>query len=158
MLILGFFTWLGFAGLAVGAGIFRVLWLQPRLGEFAANLVETLGLVVILAVAIRVAVPWLDPALEKRSLIRLGLFWMLLTLAFEFLFGHFVDRASWSALLSNYNVAQGRLWILVPLTLLLEPVLIGSMRGFQPGTSPRGRQRRTGRLASAARPGGSRGA
>ena len=128
MLILGFFTWLCFAAIAVAAGIFRVAWLQPRLGEHTANIVETLGLVVLLALLIWLAVPWLNPALEHRSLIRLGLFWLALTLAFEFLFGHFVDGADWSALLANYDITAGRLWILVPLTMGLGPWVVRHLK------------------------------
>ena len=94
-------------------------------GEFRANLIETVALVVVLALLIRLAVPWLNPSLDRRSLLRLGLFWTGLTLAFEFLFGNFVDGASWKVLLSNYNVAAGRLWILVPLTMGVGPALVG---------------------------------
>ena len=134
MLVLGFLTWLGFAGIAVAGGIFRVVWLQPQMGEFRANLIETVALVVVLALLIRLAVPWLNPSLDRRSLLRLGLFWTGLTLAFEFLFGHFVDGASWKVLLSNYNVAAGRLWILVPLTMGVGPALVGRLmsRRVQP--------------------------
>lgn len=128
MLVLAFFSWLGFAAIAVGAGILRVLWLQPRLGEHTSNQVETLGLVVILAMLIWLAVPWLVPGLERRHLVRLGLFWVLLTLAFEFLFGHFVDGASWESLLADYDMTAGRLWILVPITMALQPALIGMLR------------------------------
>jgi hypothetical protein len=127
-LVLGFLIWLAFAGIAVAAGIFRVVWLQPRLGDHTANLVETLGLVVLLALLIMQAIPWLIPALDRRSLVRLGLFWLFLTLAFEFLFGHFVDGASWKSLLANSEVTAGRLWILVPITMAVEPALIGMLR------------------------------
>ena len=125
---LAFLTWLGFAMVAVAAGIFRVVLLVPRLGEHGANVLETLGLVVILAATIWVAVPWLMPRLERAELKKLGIFWLGLTIAFEFLFGHFVDRASWSALLSNYDITAGRLWILVPVTMGLGPTLVGMIR------------------------------
>jgi hypothetical protein len=145
MLVLGFLAWLCFAGIAVTGGILRVTWMQPQMGEFAANLIETLALVVVLALLIRVAIPWLNPALERKSLVQLGLFWAGLTLAFEFLFGHFVDGASWDVLLSNYNVAAGRLWILVPITMGVGPAVVGHMmnRGTKP--SLRVDTRRSGR-------------
>ena len=125
---LAFLTWLGFATVAVAGGIFRVTLLEPRLGEHLANIVETLGLTMILAGAIWVAAPWLLPGLRERDLKRLGLFWVGLTLTFEFLFGHFVDGADWRALLSNYDVTAGRLWILVPLTMGMGPMLAGRLR------------------------------
>jgi hypothetical protein len=126
---LGFLTWFGFAMVAVTGGIIRVTLLEPRLGEHLANVIETLGLTILLAGAVWVAVPWLAPDLRERDLRRLGIFWLGLTLAFEFLFGHFVDGADWSALLSNYDVTAGRLWILVPLTMWLGPMMVGKLRG-----------------------------
>ncbi|HEV8124419.1 MAG TPA: hypothetical protein VGP80_09260 [Gemmatimonadales bacterium] len=125
---LAFLVWLGFAMVAVGGGIFRVIWLDPRIGTYAANLVETLGLTAFLGGIIWVTVPWLVPALGKRELMRLGVCWFCLTVAFEFLFGHFVDGASWSALLSNYDVRAGRLWVLVPLMMGFGPSLAGWTR------------------------------
>jgi hypothetical protein len=125
---LALLTWVGFALLAVTGGIIRVTLMEPRLGAHLANMIETLGLTVVLAGAIWVAVPWLAPDLRERDLRRLGIFWVALTLAFEFLFGHFVDGADWSALLSNYDVTAGRLWILVPLTMWLGPMLVGKLR------------------------------
>lgn len=125
---LGFLSWLGFAAIAVVAGIFRVLWLQPRLGEHSANLVETLGLTLLFGVIIWVAVPWLVPGMDAKDLWRMGLYWLVLTVAFEFIFGHYVDGASWSALLANYDVTAGRLWILIPLMMGTGPALLGKVR------------------------------
>jgi hypothetical protein len=114
-------AWLGFAVVAVGGGIFRVVWLEPRLGERLANITETLMLAAVLGSLIWIAVPWLVPGLRHKDLNRLGLLWVTLTLAFEFLFGHFVDGASWAALFANYDIAAGRLWILIPLLMGLGP-------------------------------------
>lgn len=126
-LFLAFLVWLGFALVAVGGGVLRVVWLQPRLGELPANVAETLALVVVLLLLIRLATPWLVPTLERRPLVLLGGFWLGLTLAFEFLFGHYIDGAAWSALLANYDFTAGRLWILVPVTMAIEPWLIGRL-------------------------------
>ena len=127
------FVWLGFAMVAVAGGIFRVLWLAPRLGDDIANLIETLTLVAVLMGLIWIAVPWLCPSLERRQLRILGVFWLGLTVAFEFLFGHFVDGASWSALLANYDITAGRLWILVPLTMGLGPMSVRRLKAPAPG-------------------------
>jgi hypothetical protein len=126
--VLAFSTWLWFALVAVTGGIFRVVWLAPRLGEYPANLVETLGLVAVLWSMVWVAVPWLCPRLEASEIKTLGLFWAGLTITFEFVFGHFVDGADWKALLANYDITAGRLWILVPLTMGLGPWLVRQLR------------------------------
>ena len=37
----------------------------------------------------------------------IGALWLTLTLAFEFLAGHYVFRTSWRQLLADYNVFRG---------------------------------------------------
>lgn len=68
------------------------------------------------------------PEMETPHLFRLGLFWTLLTIAFEFGFGHFVVGHPWSRLFQDYNLAAGRVWIFVLLTLLIAPVILGRLR------------------------------
>jgi hypothetical protein len=59
---------------------------------------------------------------------RIGLLWTALTLAFEFLAGHYLFGNSWESLAADYNIAKGRLWILVPLTTLIAPLLAARSR------------------------------
>ena len=47
-----------------------------------------------------------------------GIMWVALTVAFEFLAGHYVFGNSWKRLTADYNVFRGRIWILVLLTAL----------------------------------------
>jgi hypothetical protein len=53
----------------------------------------------------------------------IGLTWLALTVAFEFLFGHYVAGHSWRALLNDYDLLAGRLWVLVLAWLALAPYL-----------------------------------
>ena len=43
----------------------------------------------------------------------IGVMWLAMTLAFEFLAGHYFFRTPWATLLADYNLLAGRLWILV---------------------------------------------
>jgi hypothetical protein len=45
-----------------------------------------------------------------------------MTLAFEFGFGRWRGR-SWEQLLEDYNVFEGRLWLLIPLWVMIAPYL-----------------------------------
>lgn len=51
-----------------------------------------------------------------------GTVWVALTVAFEFLAGHYVFGNSWERLLADYNMVRGRLWILVLLANLFAPL------------------------------------
>ena len=46
-----------------------------------------------------------------------------MTVAFEFGFGHWVDGDSWSALLENYDITAGKIWVLVPIAMATGPEL-----------------------------------
>jgi hypothetical protein len=68
------------------------------------------------------------PVRNLSGLWILGLFWTALTIAFEFSFGYF-RGLSWEAMLSDYNILKGRLWVLVLLTTLISPLLVSKLRG-----------------------------
>jgi len=55
--------------------------------------------------------------------------WLVLTLAFEFLFGHYVGGHSWRSLLDDYDLLSGRLWVLVPAWLAVAPYLFHRLQG-----------------------------
>ena len=111
---------------AVSAGALRTSLVEPRLGEARAHLVGTLGVVLLFAGIIFATVRWIDPALEPRRLWLLGGSWLLATVVFEFVIGHWVFGHSWSRLLADYDLTAGRVWPAVLLTVLLGPRVSGA--------------------------------
>ena len=61
----------------------------------------------------------------ETDLLLIGAFWTILTILFEFGFGHYVIGHSWSKLFADYNILKGRVWSLVLLTTFIAPSLIG---------------------------------
>jgi hypothetical protein len=114
--------------IAFTAGALRAALLEPRFGEPAAHVVGTLLVVVLFAAVIWRTVRWIDPTLGRRHLILVGLGWTLATVLFEFVVGHYVLSHTWSRLLADYNIADGRVWILVLLTLCLSPAVAGEIQ------------------------------
>lgn len=55
--------------------------------------------------------------------IAIGTMWLTLTVAFEFLFGHYVMKNPWSRLLYDYNILEGRIWILVLIWIAIAPLV-----------------------------------
>ncbi len=117
-----FFLWLAFLLVAVAGGVLREKFLAPALGPPAARALETLLVCLVIFGLIYRQVGRL-PGVGKVALFKLGLFWTVLTVAFEGGFGHYVMGVSWEALAADYNVFQGRLWPLVLLVTLLGPLL-----------------------------------
>jgi hypothetical protein len=67
---------------------------------------------------------------SPHALLKLGLYWTVLTVAFECLFGRYVVGLSWELILADYNVFQGRLWPLVLVVTFFGPLLAGKMRSY----------------------------
>ena len=112
---------------AVANGAARVVILEPRLGERMAHQIScATGSLFILLVATA-----LIPALgttSTPSLLGIGVLWLLLTVTFEFAFGRFVSGHSWERLLADYNVLEGRLWLLVLATVFVAPLVAVKLR------------------------------
>lgn len=133
MILRALLVWLLLAFLAVSAGVAREAVLTPRMGAEAAHVAGTWVVVAAFFVAIGLSVRWIVPDLASSRLWRVGGLWLVLTVAFEFGFGHYVAGHSWSRLLRDYDLLAGRVWILVLLTVLLAPVWMGRLRS---GGSP----------------------
>jgi hypothetical protein len=71
---------------------------------------------------------WMHPR-TGRDVWVIGGLWVALTLAFEFLAGHFLFGNPWSQLLEDYNVFRGRIWVLVLVTIAVAPRACAYGRG-----------------------------
>jgi hypothetical protein len=114
--------WLGFLAVAVAGSLIREKVLIPGLGPLAGRAVGTLLVSLIIFALIYVYIGKLT-GVTRAALLLLGQGWTLATIAFEFLFGHYVMRQSWQSLWADYNVFQGRLWPLVLIVTLLGPLV-----------------------------------
>lgn len=117
-------------------GIFRELALKPATGPVTADILSAIiGIIMIVAIT-----RWLLRPSVRQPLghvVRASALVVGLTVAFEFLFGHYVDRKSWCELVADYAIWRGRLWPLVLVTLALMPFVWG--RWIAPSRSgPRG--------------------
>ena len=54
--------------------------------------------------------------------------WLVLTVAFEFLGGHYLFGQSWERLFADYDVRSGRIWLLVLATTAAAPLIAFTTR------------------------------
>jgi hypothetical protein len=120
-------AWLAILCFAIANGALRQGFLIPRLGERAGHIISTLMLSGAVFMATWIMLPWIRPG-SVRAAWSVGVLWISLTLAFEFLAGHYVFRISWEKLFADYNLAAGRIWILVLACTLLSPVVVYRLR------------------------------
>jgi hypothetical protein len=123
MLLRATLIWLGILVLASGNGAVRDLVLAPRLGDPLARGISTLVLCGLILLVTWRSIQWIGPRSRRDALI-VGSLWMVLTLAFEFLAGHYLFGKAWAMLLDDYDLSRGRIWILALLTTFAAPVLL----------------------------------
>ena len=67
-----------------------------------------------------------NPASAEQAL-AIGLLWLGLTVAFEFLFGHYVAGHPWPQL-HDYNLLAGRVWSLLLIWVAVAPYVFYRLR------------------------------
>jgi hypothetical protein len=107
---------------SVANGTVRDFTYGRYLDELAAHQLSTLSSALLLGLVIRAFLRRRPPSSGRQAL-AIGLFWTALTVAFEFLFFHFVGGHSWAELLANYNVLAGRVWVFLLLWVAIAPYL-----------------------------------
>jgi hypothetical protein len=122
VLIRAILAWLMLLTLAVVNGAVREAWLIPRFGGSAGHAVSSLSLSALIVLLSWLIIGWINPASAGDAFL-IGLAWLALTLAFEFLAGHYLFRKPWNELLADYDIMSGRIWVLVLVTTMLAPLL-----------------------------------
>lgn len=115
-------AWLPMVAIAILNGILREQTYGKTLSESRAHQLSTITGIVLLGTYIWIVTSLLGFESFIQAVI-VGCLWLGLTIAFEFLFGHFVAKHSWTDLLADYNLLAGRLWPLVLIWVAIAPVL-----------------------------------
>jgi hypothetical protein len=118
----GIAVWFVLLVIAVANGLLREALLIPAAGAGAGRALSPVTLSAAIVLLCGATIGWIGVR-SRREAWALGAIWLALTLAFEFLAGHYLMGKPWSVLLEDYDVAGGRTWPLVLATTLLAPVL-----------------------------------
>lgn len=120
-------AWLGGSVLGIANGVIRETVYKDRVGDLTADQISAATLVALLALSFWVLERrW--PITTTRRALEIGTAWVVLTVLFEFGFGRYLDRKSWSELFENYNLAGGNLWLLVLMWIGIGPAAIRADR------------------------------
>jgi len=114
-----FIAWFPMLVLAILNGTLRDLGYKKYIGELTAYQLSTVSLLILFGIYMFLIVKKYTPSSSRQALL-LGQFWMALTLLFEFGFGVYRGN-SWEKMLLDYNLSDGRLWILIPIALAIGP-------------------------------------
>ncbi|HIQ85133.1 MAG TPA: hypothetical protein IAC86_05005 [Candidatus Cryptobacteroides excrementigallinarum] len=122
-------VWVCFIPVAILNGGLREHVLARALGEKWALPLSGIILSACIFLITWLLLPRTVKALSSKDSLRIGICWVFLTIAFEFVSG-LAGGSTITELLSAYNPLTGNLWLLVLATTLLSPVMAGriSMR------------------------------
>jgi hypothetical protein len=122
-----FIVWVVLAFITIVFAIFREAIFIPvtRLdGSLARALLLPVGLVYTYVIAYAFLRKTKAPY-SPGDTVRIGILWLMLTVAFEFIFGSLVIGNSLTALVADYNILAGRTWPIFLLGVLLSPIIAG---------------------------------
>jgi hypothetical protein len=121
-------TWFILLAVAVANGALREAILIPATGDVPGRAISTVMLSVAILLVARLTIGWIGVRTAAGGW-AVGAMWVGLTLAFEFLAGHYLMGTPWTVLLEDYDVMAGRIWPLVLVTTMCAPAIAGYTRG-----------------------------
>lgn len=113
-------AWVPLVLIAIANGAFREGVYGRYLSELSAHQLSTVFGILLFGLYIWTLMHYMPPASSKQA-ISIGLIWLGLTVAFEFIFMHYVAGRSWGVLLHDYNILAGRIWVLVLIWVTVAP-------------------------------------
>ena len=121
-------VWGLFVVLAILNAAFREKILGPLIGHPVALPLSGILLSILVFLVTLALIPKLRGASALHYL-SIGGAWALSTLAFEFIFGHFVMGKTWGEILEIFNISEGNLMSLVLIAITVSPYLAWRLRG-----------------------------
>jgi hypothetical protein len=120
-------TWLLFVIFAIINAILRNGVYKPIIGDLRAHQLSTIIFIAIIIIVTYFVFRFTNLKLSTQETFVIGTVWLVLTICFEFLAGHYAFENSWGKLIADYNILEGRIWSLVLITLFFSPYLTNKL-------------------------------
>jgi len=121
--------WLLIVVAAIINGVLRERLIAPIVGIETALPISGITLSAVIFIFSLMSVSFVG-ALQTKTYLFIGLYWVLLTLSFEFLFGHYVVDKSWREIMQVFNIQKGDLFIIVLFVTAFSPWVSAKIRGI----------------------------
>ncbi len=116
-------TWFLFmASAIINAGIRNGVF-EPIASEQTAHQISTLVFMTIILFITYLVLRFSKIELSTKDAFLMGFVWLVLTICFEFIAGHYIFGNSWVHLIADYNILKGRIWSFVLVTIFFSPYL-----------------------------------
>ena len=115
-------TWFLFMILAIiNAGIRNEVY-KPAVGDLTAHQISTMTFIFLILVTTFLILRLSKMSLSDFESLMVGTTWLISTIIFEFIAGHYVFGNSWEKLFADYNILAGRIWSLVLITTFFHTI------------------------------------
>ena len=120
-------AWVPMVFIAIVNGAVRQFGYGKLLNQLPAHQLSCLtGIALFFVYTWCLSLYW--PLESSRQAFTIGLIWLILTIAFEFLFMQYGAKVPWGKLLQDYNILEGRLWVLVLFAVFMAPYVVFRIR------------------------------
>jgi hypothetical protein len=115
------FVWILFVLIATINGVVRDNYYSSDFNESSKHQISSVILIFLILSVMHIFFNKMDLAYTKKDLWLIGIGWLVLTIIFEFVLGHYVIGKSTELLYADYNIFKGRFWGLVLFFMLVGP-------------------------------------
>lgn len=119
--------WFIIALLAIINGIFREAILVGMIGPNMAMPISGITLSLIILIITYLSFPLFGKH-HALTYFFIGIQWVVMTLLFEFIFGHYVMGKSWPDILEVFHIVRGNFFIIVLAVSLFSPLLMAKVK------------------------------
>ena len=119
-------AWFGMVILAIANGVIREKTYGKSVSELTAHQISTLTGIILFGIYVFV-LSRLQSIQSTRVAWGIGSAWLIMTISFEFLFGHYIAGHSWTKLINDYKINKGRLWTFVLLWIFISPYVFSKI-------------------------------
>ena len=120
-------SWTGMVMLAILNGVLRERAYGRFMRELISHQISTLVGLILFGVYIWVLTGVFKIETSRQALL-IGGMWLIMTVSFEFGFGHYIMKHSWGKLIHDYNIFDGRVWLLILIWTAIAPYLFYHIR------------------------------
>lgn len=115
--------WFGLMIMAILNGMLRVFIYGTFMPEIRAHQLSTFSGIFLIGFAVWI-IHTFFPIKSKNEAFLIGIIWFVITILFEFIFGHFVMKHTWKKLLHDYRIDKGRIWSFFLVWIFIVPYFI----------------------------------
>ena len=116
--------------IAIANGSIRQFIYQVYFDELPAHQLSVLSFIPLFGLYVWFIIPWLKLNSTVEA-IHVGVFWLAITVIFEFIFGHFVMGHPWTKLFHDYNFLEGRIWVVVLIWITISPLVLRKLKNYK---------------------------